>query len=248
MQHYFALSFFKYDAIKVFEVNNAPRSKQAQNKTAETSKAAIVLPLPRELREDFQISYGNEAIGPAGYSILTGSLGNIGQTVGGVLSGKASQAKNQVIGNLGGLVGLPGEDLLSAKTNTLLNPFYAQILRGVPIRTHRFSWVLVPENAKESQSIRDIIQVLRTSSLPPFQKQGEVNNITYPDFCRIQLTPDVYKFPKPMFINSIQVNYAADNYPSFYKDNTPVAYEIAITLAETTALTRDDYEDGADIQ
>lgn len=240
LQHYFVLSFFTYDPIKVFEVSNAARSKAAKTQTSETSKHAIVLPLPRELREDLQVAYGSESVGPAGYSVLTASGSNIGQAVGGVVSGRASQIKTQIIQNLAGVVGLPG--VASAKSNLLLNPFYVQILQGVPVRSHRFSWTLVPENAQESLRIREIIQALRTSTLPPFQKQGEVNNLTYPDFCKIRLTPNVYRFPKPMFVSAVQVNYAADNYPAFYQDGTAVGYEIAVTLTETTALTREDYE------
>jgi hypothetical protein len=208
--------------------------------------STVIMPLPPELYEQYAVKFEQAGLGLVGRTLLD-SVINGGYDFGGIEE-DARRAGSQAINTLPQLAeGIPGlgsaQEVFDIARQKILNPVYTTVFRGVNIRTHDFSWKIVPESPAEQADVEGVLNALRRHSLPAFERSGEINNIMYPDFCKIELTPAVFKFPKPMFVSSLSINHAPEGIPAFYRDMKPVGYEIKMSLTEATALTQDDIVD-----
>ncbi len=209
-------------------------------------RATVIMPIPPELFESYQIEFGQAGIGLISRTLLDAYINgriNLEELQAGI-GRTGSQVRDNLIESLpDGLQGAAEQ-----QAGKIVNPVYNTVFRGVPIRSHEFSWRIAPESPEETADIEGVLNTLREHSLPPFEKSGEINNIMYPDFCKIELTPSVFRFPKPLFISSLSINHAPEGIPSFFRsdspqDAKPTGYEIKMRLTEATALVRQDIID-----
>jgi hypothetical protein len=123
------------------------------------------------------------------------------------------------------------------------NPHMSLAFRGVPLRTHTFTWKLAPESEEETNTLRQIIAMLKGRSLP--QKVGDFL-LTYPDMCQPRIYVDKL-FESQLFlmkrcvIQDVRVNYAGGGVPSFFTSGGPTVVDLSITLKELSIVTRKDY-------
>ncbi len=232
-----ALGVAATDLVSGGGFNDRLRDRQAN--ILQKPLSTIELPIPANLVENFQISYENSALHLTGKTIVDmwvngmPDLGNMGENLDRLATEAADNIKNTLSDSVRNAI-----DIIGGKVK---NPVYVLMFKGIGLRTHDFSWRIVPESQEETYAIEAIINQFKRHSLPAFEKSGEIDLLGYPDFCKIELTPNIYSFPKPCFVTNLTINRSPDNIPAFHHNHKPVAYELTLSIGETTAVSREDY-------
>lgn len=129
----------------------------------------------------------------------------------------------------------------------IINPVLTPIFNNVQLKRHNFVWRIAPESEEESKRLKQICKRLQYHSLP----QEDTINISsvlplktlrYPDYCRVELNPEVYSFKKNCFIENVIINYAPEGVNAFYKDGSPIVTEISVFLIEANIYTKSDFD------
>jgi hypothetical protein len=215
----------------------------------------IRLPIPEGLVEQTSVSYNKAELGSAAGSVVdaaslrpSGSLteiaGQVGTGIATAASGVGTAALRNVIAGVAGegnaQVGL---NALSAISGITANPFQTVLFKSPEFRAHTFRWKFAPETAAETNMLRDIINTFKYHSLPGISAAGGVF-FSYPEILEINFRPSdefLYKF-KPCVVESITVNFAPGNGPSFYRStNAPTALQLELRVQEIEIWTKADY-------
>jgi hypothetical protein len=201
---------------------------------------AFALPLPKGLRESFDIRVAEDPQG------MSGGIADLTQlaTSGGLDAQKATNAAValaygkmiQATGDIGGAV--------AQGLGAIPNPHIQAIFSGVPLRTHRFEWTFSPRNAKESQQLMNLLKAMKAYSLPSYSSLGTAA-LAYPFLCQPELkiagTAQLIKF-QPCLIQGIELNYSPQGIPAFFEGTShPAFIECSITMLETQIQTSRDY-------
>lgn len=216
----------------------------------------LVLPLPSGLRDNSTLSYDKIATGLIGGSLDAGGNFNTdkllaGITEAGVRMGGASISA--VAGVADSYWGTGGNVQSAADTAKKVagmgmsyasNPNLALAFSGVTLRDHNFQWKLMAQSKQESDTIKNIINVLKRSVLP--RKYNGANfAFAYPYIFKFDFTPnDMLKISDlGCFVESMSINYEGDGQVAFYKDGTaPVSVDISLSLKERSVLTAESYD------
>lgn len=180
--------------------------------------SAILLPLPKEIKDSYSINISNFEQGVFGDAISQGGnfiandgsidqnaiLENIGlpstrtfvATAGGVVGGLASRFLSSRTAAGGGIVGaLAGgasniATSLEAGAGMTVNPKQALHFKGMEMKTHNFSWTMAPTSADDSSTIVKITNEVKRNALPSYTNIGPLKRafLNYPS------TVDVYFF------------------------------------------------------
>jgi len=161
-----------------------------------TPLAEILLPLPKQIQDNFKINVGgNElqllgttAAQLAGNPNAAGSIGKnlgeaavkavdtlsdgLGDAIGGDFSGvqKALDSATdsaQFLARAG--MGTVSPDIangIGVGRGTAVNPFATLVFSGVDLKVHSLEWLLSPESEKESKQLKKIIRTLQRMVLP----------------------------------------------------------------------------------
>ena len=202
---------------------------------------AFALPLPKGIRESFQISVGDESQGTAGG---VADVAQLGLSAGGldakfVANAAAALAYGKLVqatGDIGGIV--------SQGIGAVPNPHIQAIFSGVPLRTHRFEWTFSPRNANESQQLMNLLKAMKAYALPSYSTLGTAA-LAYPFLCQPELriagSAQLIKF-QPCLIESIELNYSPQGIPAFFEGTShPAFIEVSISMLETQIQTSRDY-------
>lgn len=228
----------------------------------------IRLPIPENLSETTSLSYDNANLGSAmGSLIEAGSarteldLGTRGVTLAAgaatAAAGNAGAAVTAVAQTAGGRAGAERAAPLAANAQLLAdaarisagalfgitaNPYQVTLFKSPNFRTHKFSWKFIATSLEESNTLRNLVSILKYHSLPGISSAGAVF-FSYPEILKINFRPSdrfLYKF-KPCVVTGLTVNYAP-NSPSFVKTSgAPTAIMISIDLQEIEILTKADF-------
>jgi hypothetical protein len=215
----------------------------------------IRLPLPNELREQQGVTYepapaSNPAVGAGIEQGLRSGQGT-GGAFGGIAAGAINAAnrtlQNATTGVASALTGASAGEMLQLG-GLAQNPFLTVLFKQPEFKKHSFSWKLAPNNAQESNTVKDIINSFKSNMLPAMAPNAGGTLLTYPNMAIINLYPDenfLYKF-KPCVIESMNVNYAVGGQPSFFKGtNAPTLVQIDINLLEIEYWLKEDIEDNS---
>jgi hypothetical protein len=173
------------------------------------------------------------AVGITGAATLAGGLmGNaLGATVGAAVGGLP-----QVISGLG------------SSANIALNSHMAVLFDGMGFRSFQFSYRFVPRNIKETESLRELIHVLKQTMHPSLPSTNKFL-FEYPDEFEIQfayaIRPWMFKI-KRCVLKNMEVNYNGDGVPRFFDNGSPVVVDINLTFQEVEIVTKEDFEDMED--
>jgi len=185
------------------------------NEPSEKLQSHIVLPLPRELTEEYSVAYKDTQLGLAGTgleALENGGMSSVDElkaqvmqtlTSGGAAT-KAGKGTAAVLGlsalqktggvgvkgaaKLAGMLGVGGagvEGALNLKFGATQNPVERALLDGVPLRNHTFSFKMIPRNAREVTAINKIIHEIRLRMMP---KPGQGIDEFFYDF------PDIVEY------------------------------------------------------
>lgn len=142
-----------------------------------------------------------------------------------------------------------------AGSGTATNPFASLVFSGVPLKEFTFNWTLSPENEKDSDIIRDIIQTIRHSILPEYRSvigadtQTGISAIdrgllTYPmmvDVVFQGIDPNYYFKLKTCMVSNFSTDFTPNGL-AIMRGGKPAVVNLSLTLKEAYIHTRDDYD------
>lgn len=214
-------------------------------------KQAIILPIPREIKEQVSINIDDGA--------QQGQMGGLANLASGMFgSRKSGDVLDSQLGAMAysAAVQLAGEggQIISQFMGAVPNPHVQAIFSGVPLRTHRFDWVFAPRNEQESAALQDLVFALKAYSLPSYTRLGTAA-LQYPMLCQLDLYPwaDTIKDDKsgkkvglitfkPAFLRSVDINYSPQGMPAFFAGtNAPTMIGVSLEFVETEIHTSNDY-------
>jgi hypothetical protein len=164
--------------------------------------ASIRLPIPRSINDMITLSWE-----PLSATQLMGGLlpAGLSQAI-----GKAGQAAGALVGKA-------------------LNPLLFIAFNHQNFREFTFEWVLAPATKKESQTIKEIVTIIKNASLP-------TKNIImdYPLIAMVNMSPNningMVKF-KPMAVMGVSVNYTPNpTGPSFFEGDEGAPTMVTLTV------------------
>ena len=237
-QYYMALDFQSYE-------RPSPQM-QAVFKRFKT----IHLPVPRDLKETFELDVGSKPMGGVAGG-LTDMIFDIARGAGTAVQGTefalAYASIAQALEGSGALGAAVGTGLGQA-LGAVPNPHLQAIFSGVELRSHSFQWTFAPRNPAESKNLKAIINEIKKNSLPSYSTTGTAA-LQYPPMVEIALigfNEPLINFKKCL-IKSVSVNYAPAGIPSFFasqpgdKTKYPTMIQLEIQLLETEIQTARDY-------
>jgi hypothetical protein len=223
--------------------------KQYQRPSPQTAGSlafvqAFALPLPKGLRESFDIEVGQEATGLAGgiadaAQLFLKSDTGAGRTQA-LTNSAAALAYSALVQSTGDIGGVTAQAI-----GAVPNPHVQALFSGVPLRTHRFEWTFAPRNREESQQLMNLLKAMKAYALPSYSSLGTAA-LAYPFLCQPELkinnkSQDLIKF-QPCLIQSIELNYSPQGIPAFFEGTSDPAFiECSITMLETQIQTARDY-------
>lgn len=245
-KYYTLFTFNQYERVVP---NDAPKEK---------TSVSIVLPMPPELKEEFNLNYSEPSLGIYGSvadSAIKGMRSALGSGGGGqAMAGLEKTLEGSIVGIAGagmikGLEKLGGETagaIARQATGVTPNPYLAVIFKDVSLRSHTFQYRFSPRSLEELKVLKKIIFELKKRALPGMTKGSDVL-FTFPDTCDIKFGPtnNVPYTIKKSVMTGLNVNYSP-NGPAFFKTGDPVIVDISMTFREMSAFTRLDVEDKRD--
>ena len=199
----------------------------------------IQLPIPRDLKENFDLDVNPKALGAK-----AGGLADLGTDL---LRGAGAGVQGTEFAILYGAIAQAFEgsaaDALGQALGAVPNPHLQALFSGVDLRTHTFQWTFAPRNPQESRNLKAIIKEIKKNSLPDYSTTGTAA-LQYPPMVEIRLMPwgdDLIKFKKCL-IKSVSINYAPAGLPSFFAGTRePTMIQLELQMLETEIQTARDY-------
>lgn len=223
---------------------------------------SIYLPMPSQLSTDYNPEYSTPDLGagvgmalkPSDQAIygnntmgMQAAAGLNLAGLGGAGAGVAAEGIKGIVDSLAAK--LPGASqgaagaLLKVGAGVALNPHKIVLFTGVNFREHQFSWKLSPKNRKESNDIKQIIDMFTYYSHPEYIAGGLF--FKYPEFFEIKFRHPEYLFKlQPSVCKDIRVNYHGQGYPAYIRDANgggipaPAEVELSLTFMETEIVTK----------
>jgi hypothetical protein len=232
-----AIQFMEYQRRSIF---NQPFLK---------ANGGIRLPIPNQLVDTFNVHYKEDSQGAAGAAVegalngrSPGATGFSGLSLGGAVGGALSGAAMGAAQGLASTLGVQVNQALQLG-GLAQNPFLTVLFDTPVFKRHQFSWTLAPNNEEESNTIRNIVEMIRYHMLPAMSGATGGTLLTYPSMAIINLNPYdefLYKF-KPCVVESFSTNFAPAGTPSFFRRMpSPTSVTINISLMEIEYWLQED--------
>jgi hypothetical protein len=233
---------FKFQKYEKRAINNSPFLR---------STGTVRLPIPNNLKDNMNVSYGTPSLGPTVGAALENILANPPadnsiEAVGSTLVGSGSAALTGAAASL--VNNSAAGQAASSYFGIAVNPYQTVLFEKPDFKKHTFSWKLIPKNEQESATIRNIVRTFQYH-MSPGVGDNSVNApglfFSYPSMVVISLFPSsefLYRF-KPCVLQSVNVDYAPGSSPSFYKrtSGAPAAVNITLSLTEIEYWTNKDF-------
>ena len=278
------LSNTKKNAAKVYkdtgqkiekpEFNASFTDANTRMKNNVKSKYNIELPIPQELNDSNQVTWGDDrvnAIELAGLAIAqkfmedgpADAIQKSQQAIRAMVSGMefsdiGSQTTNAIraaisgaaIGALGSNVN--AKSVIARSTGQILNSNLELLFQGVNLRSFPYSITFSPRSIDEAKVVKAIIRSLKQSMAP---KAGEYNGsaqgifLKSPDLFQLEYLKDGAPHPflnkfKLAALTGMAVNYTNSGTYTSYEDGTPVNLRMDLTFKEINPIYFEDYLPG----
>lgn len=227
-----------------------------------TILASVYLPLPEQLLDATQVKVGGQEIGMLGAAAATSTdaiTDSIGQgSFQPLLDALGGTSATEVLA--AGVAGFMKQGLeftgfggaqrgIEAGMGAVANPFQAMVFEGVDLKTFMFNWTFAPKSRAETDSIKEIVRLIKMHSLPYYKnltaagvgiKSGRAF-LNYPSVCIPLITGVNTMTFKPCMISQVQLDYNGGGELAFLEGGNPAAVKINITMQEMQIWTREDY-------
>lgn len=238
------------------------------NAAVATPRGSVVLPLPLQLNDTTGIdatttSATFAAMATKGLDALSGkntdiftldnmalfadliSKGLVGAAGASALAGNKKTAAG--LSAAAGAAAAATSDTAQLLGGFAINPFETMQFKGVKLKQHSFTWRLSPSSATESESLRLIINMIKSNVLPSY---FDNNNTTahallkYPAVAFISfygIDQNYYYKLKPAMITSFSARYNGGDQLNIYRGGKPAIVDLSMDLTELTIHTAADY-------
>lgn len=136
------------------------------------------------------------------------------------------------------------QDVIRSTGGTLVNPALFMMFHHPNFKTIDMTWQFAAHNEQESYAIANIINFFKYFSSPK-RKSGTGFVMDYPSMFIIKLYPDdQFTFRiKPCIVENVVTDFTPANYPSFNKNGSPVAINLAVRFKEIEIWSKDTWEE-----
>jgi hypothetical protein len=248
--------------------NNLRLQTGTEKNSKQKARQTIQLPIPSNIGDTNQVNWGDDSLNPlaafgaeqAGNVLKSGDLGkgiveafkNVGATArevavqGGGQDLITKYFQSKLVNSLG--ANTSPEGLLSRSSGSVLNPNLELLFQGVNLRSFQFDFDFAPRDEKESNVVKEIIRIFKTSMAPRtgsntegaglFIKAPNVFLLKYKSGS--QDHPYLNKF-KPCALTSMGMNYTGSGSYATYADKTPVHMKLSLSFTELNPIYNEDY-------
>lgn len=230
---------------------------------------SITLPIPTNLQDTYSIRLGRPESGILGESISNASAG-VGQKTAdstvlaslqnsamGMMMSEAEMSRifqgdyQNMASNARFLMRSLWRDTdwgsaIDRGLGTVINPKVSLAFEGVELKNHSFEWNFMPRSADESESLKNIINVMKKNYLPAYRDAGGAKKtlLRYPslvDIYFIGLQQDYFFHFKTCMIQGFSANYSDSDSIGIMSGGKPASIMMSIQLSETNIHTSEDY-------
>lgn len=148
-----------------------------------------------------------------------------------------------------GVENLNTESAISSTLGVVANPRKEQVFDGVNLRTFNFSFVFVPRNKKEADTVASIIRTFRFHAYPElsrnnsffnFPSEFEISYKSYDTTGEDQIVVDNPVLPKigRCVLESVTHNYTPDEVYNSFRDGMAPKITMTLGFKETEVISR----------
>ena len=228
----------------------------------------IYLPIPQQISDSLQVSYGESTLDPiqaVGLGAISGILGKgpieaaasgaeIGQALINTDFGKGldDSAKGSINAILSGKAlnalgaNVTANSVLARSTGQILQSNLELLFSGVTLRSFPFVFDFTPRDQVEAREVMAIIRCLKESMVA---KKSTAPNlfIASPKIFQLEYVTGQKEHPflnrfKICAMTQMSVNYTASGTYATYPDGTPVHIQVTCAFKELNPIYADDYE------
>lgn len=211
----------------------------------------MALPMPNnDPQWEFMLQWGDQA--------NWGWTGAISDIVGQLLKGEygkafeeGREALDRLIRDLQQKLPIAGQ-LVKGGRKEFINDRAEYLFNGFSdTRRPNFNWTLYPKNQKESETLLDIIETLKSLCLPAIKQtasgKGNKNTLMFPalfEICFMTGDQENTSMPRfgPLAIQNFKVIAIQDKWQA-HRDGSPIGYQIDMSGVELVHPLRDNLED-----
>ena len=251
-------AFPKEIVVDQYDYNQAAGEGEQSQYTNSNGMAPIVLYMPEDISTGFRSNwtgkaYGNfasDALKAAGGNTfgdkLTGAANTISSAIDKSIPIEGAKAIRKALQKIGGDQ-ISNDDVFGGVSGAILNPNVELMYGGTDLRNFTLNFKLVPRDATESSTIKQICNQFKRAMLPkldPGDVFGGTSPGTFkgfigvPDLCRVAFMKGSAEHEglprfKMCAITQVDVNYTPDGAYATYFDGQPVAIQLSISFQET---------------
>jgi hypothetical protein len=231
------------------------------------NKSAILLPLPTNIQDTYALrvqGFDQEISGAAiaGGAAAFAGAGDIGtpELISSLTAALPSVNWNQIfspsVSDISRNIAFAGRRtidsvLLGAGRNidvglgNIINPKSAIQFDGMNLKIHDFSWNLAPTSFAESETLRDMADVIRRNALPTYGTVVGLNRglLNYPstvDIFFLGIEQQYFMYFKTCMIQQFSFNFTPQGL-AFVKGGKPAMVNLNINMMEMDIHTAEDY-------
>jgi hypothetical protein len=257
---------YQYNAPGERELNKIGSS--GYNSQLISGREAIILPLPSNIEDTYSIrvqGYDAEISGEAVARAASGfagagdiSLGNLSSSLraalpdfnwDGLLSGNTEDISKNVafVGRRTAENLLPGAArAISTGIGNAINPKASLYFDGVNLKQPNFTWNLSPLNPEDSDSLKNIINLVKKNILPSYSDAVGLPRalLNYPsvvDIFFLGIDQSYFLYYKTCMVQSFSTNFTPNGL-TILRGGKPASVTINMSLIETDIHTSENYD------
>ncbi len=249
-------------------------TEESLSKSLKSPKASIILPIPEDISDTNQASWGESSMNPMAtklaeqvskaigsgenpFSALLSGGQNVFNASAGAATDATGQKAIQTYFSAQAAQALLGQNvdptaLISRATGAVLNQNVELLFNGVSVRSFSFSFDMIPRFERESDEIKNIIRIFKQSMAASKGNQSASGGglfIKSPDVFQLTYMSGGTQHPflnsfKPCALNGMSVKYTGSGTYATYADATPVHMQMSLSFQELTPIYREDYGNG----
>lgn len=247
------------DATSTYRQDSSGNAGTVANKFSENyirTTTSIDLYMPPNVQTSYTADWGQEQLGVLGSAVdaATG-LSNVsswedgGKAWDSVKNSLKESAVSTIASAVQAISPLNFDSLRKSATSTIANPYMEVLFNGVQNRTFSFTFKMIPQNEREQQSIKAIIDEFKFHRAPEMKYGAQTNYMIFPSEFDIQFlnrdgeNPWLFKI-STCAMTEFSVNYSPEGQYASHKDGSPFATEITMGFTEMVSLTKELHREG----
>ena len=235
----------KWDESQPGVLRERDRSNAALDKF---NMGSIILPISGGIKDSNKMKWDDGTITPleavgaqlalAAFDSADATGGLVKNLVNDIGSSDMTEVAQQ--GVAGAVAGIGGQ--LIRRQGAIQNPNIELLFSSPQLRDFRFDFNLSPRNAKEAQTVKQIIRTFKQSSAPRRTVKGYF--LRTPLIYQIEYINNAYNLNrfKECALTEFSTDYTPNGNYSTFRDGTMTQYKISLSFRELDPVFNDDYD------